>query len=691
MSPDLEQGFRYRSWTVEPLRGAVTGPDGQTHHLEPKVMEVFLCLAEHADTLVSRDALLDAAWPGQAVTDEPLTRVIGELRRALGDDRGTQSVIETVPKRGYRLIGAVEPLSADGESPSPNGRSPGIVFAFVLGAVAAVALTYQLLEDGEPAPVAAPIAGDASAPSAGPSRRSVAVLPFRNRSAAEDDAYFVDGIHDDLVTQLARIASIDKVISRTTMEQYRDTDKSMPEIARELGVGTILEGGVQRAGDSVRINVQLIDAVNDRHLWAETFDRQTTAENIFALQSEIAEAVAGALQLSVTAADQQRIRAAPTQNLTALEYYFRARDRMVRRTTEAIDEAVAFLESAIEIDPEFALAYVTLARAMHLRAFYGGLSLEDEYGKARALIDRALEIDGRSDDAYAVLGGLEIGFDSAAAEDALQIALELNPAHPVATHEYCDLLGPWFGRHDEALPVCERAVAIDPLSPIRHIVLGQTLSGLGRHDEAEAAFRRSIELDDGFSYGYANLGFHYRYSKGQAHEAVRWFRRSIELDPGSTVIMAALGNTYVDLGDLEQAEAWIELAHRLAPENGETNASLALLHAARGDYEAAADSARKVLEFALPEFAGYAIAPIRDHLIRQDRIDEARDFVAATYPELLSPDVAITPANWWPALDLGFVLKQTGEQEQAKRILEALLRDLESSTRLTPFWGYAII
>jgi TolB-like protein len=179
---------------------------------------------------------------------------------------------------------------------------------------------------------------------------SIAVLPFANRSANPDDAYFVDGIHDDLLTHISKIGAI-KTISRTSVMQYRGSSKSIPEIATELGVATILEGGVQRAGDQVRINVQLIDARNDEHLWAEIYDRQLLATNIFAIQSEIAEAIAEALRMTLSPREQQRIRSVPTESLAAYEAYLIGKQRLAKRTTQSMAEAdLAVDETSVVAD-----------------------------------------------------------------------------------------------------------------------------------------------------------------------------------------------------------------------------------------------------------------------------------------------------------------------------------------------------
>ncbi len=204
-------------------------------------------------------------------------------------------------------------------------------------------------------------------------RQSIAVLPFDNRSRNADDEFFVEGIHDDLLTNLARIGSL-KVISRTSVMRYKDTEIPIPDIAAELGVATIMEGAVQRSGSTVRINVQLIDAKTDEHLWAEIYDRKLNAENLFSIQSEISEAIAAALEATLSPEEQQRINTTPTQNMAAYDAYLRGRQLMASRDSAKLKLATEAFTEAVELDPQFALAWVNLADSTLLLADYGTLS-----------------------------------------------------------------------------------------------------------------------------------------------------------------------------------------------------------------------------------------------------------------------------------------------------------------------------
>ena len=207
----------------------------------------------------------------------------------------------------------------------------------------------------------------------------------------EDDAFFVDGIHDDILTQLSRVSAL-KVISRTSVEQFRETKLPIKSIAEQLGVKSILEGGVQRGGDRVRINVQLIDASTDAHLWAETYDRELTAENIFAIQTELAAAIATALKAALTPAERARVDSIPTRNLDAWEAYQLGKQRMAKRTSAGLAEAEQFFRKAMSLDPDFALAYVGLADTLRLEVDYSGASPESKLPEAVEFVQKALDI-----------------------------------------------------------------------------------------------------------------------------------------------------------------------------------------------------------------------------------------------------------------------------------------------------------
>ena len=257
--------------------------------------------------------------------------------------------------------------------------------------------------------------------------RTIAVLPFTNLSEDPNHAYFTDGIHDDILTQLAKISSL-KVISRTSVMTYRDTQKSMKMIADELGVATLLEGGVQRAGNRVRINIQLIDTETDEHLWAETYNRELTAPNIFEIQEQIAIEIAAVLRTTLSLDVQARLKTVPTRNLEALQAYFLGRQHIAQRHSVALQEAIKFFQQAIALDPGFALAHVGLADSYQLQEDSGSLPRHEMFAKTEPVIKKALELDSQLGPAYNSLGGLRVTEGKYSEAEKLYLkSIELNP------------------------------------------------------------------------------------------------------------------------------------------------------------------------------------------------------------------------------------------------------------------------
>lgn len=234
--------------------------------------------------------------------------------------------------------------------------------------------------------------------------RSIAVLPFQNLSTDPENATFADGIHDDLLTQLAKISSL-KVISRTSVLEYRNSPKNMRQIGQELGVATILEGGVRRAGDTIRFNVQLIDAETDGHLWVETYDRQLTAENVFAIQREMATSIAEALQTTLSPAETARLAEVPTQNLEAYNFYLSGNDYIKRPDNlTAYSLAAQQYQRAVVEDPDFALAWAALARS-HAGVYFFRVDASDSRREAaRQAIERAFSLDANLPEAHLAMG-----------------------------------------------------------------------------------------------------------------------------------------------------------------------------------------------------------------------------------------------------------------------------------------------
>ncbi len=449
-------------------------------------------------------------------------------------------------------------------------------------------------------------------------RRSIAVLPLANRSALEEDAFFVDGIHDDILTHLSQIEGL-KVISRTSVMQYRESPPPMREIAEELGVGTVLEGAVQRAGDRVRVNVQLIDASTDRHLWAETYDEELTAANIFAIQSDIARKIAAALQATLAPDVEERIEEPPTESLEAYELYTRGRYIWNASSTAAeVEQAAELFEQAIAADLGYAPAYVGLAQTYLIRAGpLGVLSADEAIPQARAAAERALELDPDLAEAHAALGQVltqELRFEEA--ERAYRRALELNPGSAEAHSTYSWVLL-FLGRDLESVGMARRGVELDPLSISRRIDLASSLVFTRDYDGGLDEAARVLELEPEHAGAHYFLGAALSLN-GQPEEAIAALQRSSELDPESPGRRTVLAWVYAPDGQREKA---LEVLADV-PQMGSNLKEIAVVYGELGEL----DRAFAYLDRAYAEHPANLLTlsrdPTADSLRQDPRFDE---------------------------------------------------------------------
>lgn len=380
--------------------------------------------------------------------------------------------------------------------------------------------------------------------------KSIAVLPFENRSSVAEDSHFVDGIQDDILTQLSKLSGLDKVISRTSVERYRDTLETIPEIGKALGVATILEGGVQRSGKTVRITVQLIEAATDKHLWSETFDRELTAENLFAVQSQISTEIARLLQVVMTADDKSQINRLPTSNLEAYNHFVAGRESLRERTAKSIRAGLAHFRKAVELDPEYSQAHVGIAESLNLATEYGGVPRESVIDETKAEIARALELDPSLGEAYAVSGVVSSDDeDLEAAEANFKRAIQLSPNYPRSYHWYALRLRDQ-GRLDEALPLIQKARALDPEDPTIALVEGTILQGKGDLDQARQIYLQGIEKRPDFPEHYSTLAGLFA-QRGKVGMAARIFAQAYELNPAREFYAEGLCEMIYALGQSE--------------------------------------------------------------------------------------------------------------------------------------------
>ena len=373
----------------------------------------------------------------------------------------------------------------------------------------------------------------------------IAVLPFENLSGNPDNAYFADGIQEEILTRLAKIADL-KVISRTSTQQYQSKPRNLHETAKQLGVAHILEGSVQKAAAQVRVNVQLINAQTDSHLWADTYDRKLT--DLFAVETEIATKIADTLQAKLTGSEKQAIAARPTENSEAHELYLRGRFYWNKGLGPEFDKSRQYYQQAVELDPNYALAYVGLADFYGFAFAVGLLPPEEKWAKMEEyMANKALELDPTLGEAYNPLAAAKLYYhrDWPAAERDFRRGLELSPnfAEMHAHYSICLLL---FSRNQEAFAEMQRALNPDPLSPRFGFWLGWLHFFTRQYDAALKQFRKTLELDSNLPILHEYLG--YTYEKKQMHrEAIAEWSKGLRLI-GADEDASLLERTYTESG-----------------------------------------------------------------------------------------------------------------------------------------------
>jgi len=357
------------------------------------------------------------------------------------------------------------------------------------------------------------------------SEKSIAVLPFANLSRDPDNAYFATGIQDEIITRLAKITEL-KVISCTSTQRFKSAPDDLPAIAKELRVANIMEGSVQRYADQVRVNVQLIKAESDAHLWADTFDRKLT--DIFAVESEIARTIAETLQAKLTGEEQKQLNRRDTSNPEAYEFYLKGRYYWEKRTGQNLRKASDQFQQAADKDPNYALAYAGLADCYVLLEDYVGAPASETYPKAKAFAERALQLDNSLAEAHTSLAYAYTNlWQWDQAEEEFKRAIKLSPNYPTA-HHWFSLLLLDLGRIDEAMAEIKRAHELDPLSLIIGTTLTYTYLAEGDANSSVAQCKRVIDFDPNFSRAHEYLGL--AYLKQQRHsEAIGELQKAVEL------------------------------------------------------------------------------------------------------------------------------------------------------------------
>ena len=468
--------------------------------------------------------------------------------------------------------GLVIPTTADGRGKIVRGFPARRFFASRKGQLFSVALLALLM-------TAILVLKPLFAKSSG--LNSIAVLPLENLSGDPAQDYFVSGMHETLITELSKISSL-RVISRTSMMQYKNSSKPAPQIAKELGVKVLLQGSVIRENDQVRITVQLVDGSSDKHLWSQEFNREL--KSILSLYSDVAQQVAAEIRLKLTSADESRLTPPRPVNPRAYEYYLRGRHSWNQRTLPAYEQAIAYYNLALKQDSNYAPAYAALADAYMLSGEQGGIPQRDALRLSENAITKALELDNKLAEAYVSRAVWELSnrWDWNKSEELLKRAIELNPGHAPAYQIYGRILG-FIGRHDEALQHLESAKVLDPLSPVILAYMGQIKIFAGRYTEADQQLRDGLKLHPAHPLLLHNVGELY-IAWGRADDAIAPLKKSAD-SSGSFHYRALLALGYARAGQrsaaLKTLQAMLGTSEPASPFN------LAIVYMGLGDKERA--------------------------------------------------------------------------------------------------------
>jgi len=408
--------------------------------------------------------------------------------------------------------------------------------------------------------------------------KSIAVLPFGNLSRDPDNAYFVEGIQDEILTRLSKIADL-KVISNTSTQKYKSAPDNLRDVARELGVANILEGSVQKSNDQVRVNVQLINALTDAHLWADTYDRKLT--DIFAVESEIAKTIAETLQAKLSGLEKTAMSKKPTENPEAYELYLKGRFFWNKRTGDDLRKSIEYLKEAIVKDPGYALAYAGLADSYGLLRFYGGASPAESIVPATAAAKKALELDDSLAEPHASLGLIATEeLDVHRAVEELERAIQLNPNYATA-HHWLALAFTALGQSDRSIAETRRALELDPLSMVINADLSIAYLYARRYDEAEAQASKTLEIDPRSFLAHYYLGMALQL-KGRLEEAIPEFQKAVELNHDPYCI-SMLAQGYARNGQTDEARKLLAQLNEMAKSGEVPEYAFALIYTSLGD------------------------------------------------------------------------------------------------------------
>ena len=577
------------------LRNGELTKEGKRLRLQEQPFRLLALLLERPGELVTREEVRQRLWPQTIVDfDHGLNKAISKVRDALGDSAEKPRFIETVARRGYRFLADVAIVR--------NGRPEPAIRAGAATAVSAVPIADEVLAlpkkrlHGLPwttvGIVLAVLLALAvswlfySTRYSGPAIRSLAVLPLANLSNDRSQDYFADGMTDELITHLGQISAL-RVISRTSVMPYKGAQKPLAQIARDLNVQAVVEGSIFRAGDRVRISVQLIRVPADQHLWAQSYEGDL--RDALALQSQVAQAIADQIRVTVSREERAALKKSKSVDPAAYDAYLKGRYYWNKRTADGLTQAIAYFKSSIAADSSYAQAYSGLADAYALAGDwkFGLLAPAEAFPQAKAAANEALALDDSLAEAHTSLAFvLDLYYwDWDSAQKEYTLAIGLNPGYANAHHWYA-----WHlfvvGRNAEALFEMRRAESLDPLSLVNRADVADALCVARLFDDAVLQSRRALALDPSFGIGHFQLG-QALVQEHQYDEAIAEFQKAIELSGHLAAFDANLANAYAISGRKAEALAILKDLEARSSLNPAVDANVALIYVGLGDTDAA--------------------------------------------------------------------------------------------------------
>ncbi len=542
------------------LAGRSLWRDGERVELPELSFRLLEVLIAHAPGSVGKDELIREVWGDVVVSDETLAQRVRLLRQALREESPKPRFIASVRGRGYRLICSVESAS--------TSLKPGALrwkWTAAAALIAAVILASQYFDS---APDDTPI----NLPAA---QNVIAVLPFQDLSPDRSHRFFADGMQEELLARLSRLREL-SVVSRTSVERYRDSDASLPQIATDLGAATVVEGSVRVDDDKLRITVQLIDGISDVHIWAKTYDRELSIESVFEIQQEVADDIAKELKLEFAANVQTPVEL-PTNNLDAYNQYLLGRYHTFRQTPEDLELAVTYLVNATELDPQFAEAYTALGWAYSfMGTAYGRYAPAEVYPRAKEAALRAIAIDSNLANARTLYADILTWYDwdFVLAEQEYLRTIEIDPLNVLGYALFLSILE----RHDESITLIERRVAAQPENRYVRVNAGWRYLDAGLYEKAIEAAKLAQQHPDAATL----LGFAYL-ATDESDRAIEVFEQDLNRHGRNPIQIANLAIAYFNVGrDSEASTLQVEL-ETLSKQRYLSPAMLAAVEFAAGD------------------------------------------------------------------------------------------------------------